>query len=319
MYRPLFRFVAISLAAIATSVSAESLVERLGFAPDARVLILNADDFGMCHAANQGTAMVLACGGVTSSTIMTPCPWAREAFAFARKHPRASLGVHLTHTSEWREYKWGPVLGWQAVPSLCNRDGYFYSGPHWLYFHADPREMERETRAQIDRALDAGVDVTHIDSHMGTMNYSPGYHAMYIRIAKDYNLPCRIAAGMMRKFGVGYVVDKADALGVLHPDGISLDEPKSVADTERFWKNKLENLPAGKVTELYIHCGRLTPELETIAGSAKRRTADTDFFALPETRAYIRELGIQLISYRELRHLQREGKPMPRQSYGWKP
>src|SRR5690606_30508267 len=155
---------------------AQSLVERLGFPADAKVLILNADDFGMNHAANQGTMEVMKSGGVTSATIMVPCPWFREVADSAQKTPQANLGPHLTLTSEWKHYKWGPVAGRTAVPGLCDPLGYFWPGVQAVYKHSNVEEAETEIRAQIDMALAAGIDVTHIDSHMGTLQYNPKYH-----------------------------------------------------------------------------------------------------------------------------------------------
>lgn len=295
-----------------------SLVERLGFPPDTKVLIINADDFGMNHSTNMATFRALRVGGVTSTTVMAPCPWLMEAVNIAKENPQMTVGVHTTLTSEWGKYKWGPVLGWKTVPSLCTDMGYFYEDTPFVYLNAKPEEAEKEVRAQIDKVIAAGVDVTHIDSHMGAMQYAPGYHEIYIKIAKDYNLPCRMAGReLMKKFGAEYLIDKADELGVLHPEELYMDGPSSIEETESWWKEILAKIPAGKVSELYIHCGELTPEMKATTGSAGRRTADTDFFCKPETREYIRSLGIELISYKELRYLQREGKPMPRAKYGW--
>ncbi len=295
-----------------------SLVERLGFSPGTKVLIINADDFGMNHATNMATIRALRVGGVTSATVMVPCPWFMEAVKLVKENPKASIGVHTTLTSEWSSYKWGPVLGRTAVPSLCDEMGYFYGDVPFVYLNAKPEDVEKEVRAQIDKALLAGIDVTHIDSHMGTMQYAPGYHEIYIKIAKDYNLPCRMAGReLMKKYGGEYLIDKADELGVLHPDELFMDDPPSIEATESWWKERLSQIPAGKVSEIYIHCGELTPEMKATTGSAGRRTADTEFFCKPETREYIKSLGIELISYKELRYLQREGKPMPRVEYGW--
>ncbi len=312
------------LFAITSSVFAQdtqqkpSLVERLGFPANTKVLIINADDFGMNHATNMATIRALRVGGVTSATVMVPCPWFMEAVKLAKENPQASIGVHTTLTSEWGGYKWGPVLGRTAVPSLCTEMGYFHADVPFVYLNAKPEEVEKEVRAQIDKAILAGIDVTHIDSHMGTLQYAPGYHEIYIKIAKDYNLPCRMAGReLMKKYGGEYLIDKADELGVLHPDELFMDDPPTIEETESWWKERLLQIPAGKVSEIYIHCGELTPEMKATTGSAARRTADTDFFCKPETREYIKSLGIELISYKELRHLQREGKPMPRVQYGW--
>jgi predicted glycoside hydrolase/deacetylase ChbG (UPF0249 family) len=296
------------------------LVERLGFPADARVLILNVDDFGMNHGANVGTIMALKAGGMTSATVMVPCPWFPEAAEFARKTPQANVGIHLTLTSEWKRYKWGPVVGREGAPSLCDEQGYLHSDVPMVYIKARPEEVEKEVRAQIQKALDAGIDVTHVDSHMGTLQYAPGYHEMYLRIAKDFNLPCRTAGReLMRQYGGEYLIDMADALGVLHPDFLFQGDPPTLEDTERWWKEeRLSKVQPGMVTEIFIHAGRETPEMEATTGSWRRRSADADFFSRPETVQWIKEQGIHLISYRDLRELQRTGKPMPRvEKYGW--
>lgn len=308
------------LASVAVAQEAKpSLVERLGFPKDAKVLIINGDDFGMNHATNESTGAALKAGGITSATIMAPCPWFLEAVEFAKKNPQACVGVHTTLTSEWGKYKWGPVLGRSAVPSVCDKQGFFFGDVQYVYLSAKIDEVEKEVRAQIDRLMETGIDITHIDSHMGTMQYAPGYHELYIKIAKDYNLPCRIAGhDVMDKFGGARLIQMADDMGVLHPEMLFMDGPPSIEATESYWKELLAKVPAGKVSELYIHCGQLTPEMTATTGSAARRTADTEFFCKPETQEYIKSLGIEKISYRELRALQRDGKPMPRAArYGW--
>lgn len=309
----------LSLIMFAAHSQPTALVERLGFPPGTKVLIINGDDFGMNHSSNEGTFLALKSGGITSATLMTPCPWMLEAAEWAKKNPQACIGVHTTLTSEWGRYKWGPVLGRTAVPSLCTPLGYFFDDVPQVYMSAKPEEVDKEVRAQVERGLATGVDITHIDSHMGTMQYAPGYHEMYLKIAKDYNLPCRMAGhDLMDKFGAGYLIEMADKMGVLHPDVLLMDDPPSIAETESWWKNQLAGIHAGKVTEIYIHCGRIDPEMKATTGSMERRAADTDFFSDPKTREFIKSQGIELISYRELKFLQREGKPMPRvQRYGW--
>lgn len=296
-----------------------SLVERLGFPPDAQVLIINADDFGMNHSTNEGTANVLKAGAVTSATIMVCCPWFEWAADFARKNPAANLGVHTTLTSEWGRYKWGPLLGCPTVPSLCTEKGYFHEDVFTIYALSDLDEAEKELRAQIDKALAAGVDITHIDSHMGAMQYDPVYHERYIRIAASYNLPCRLPGReLLAAFGHQGLLDLAKELNVLGPEELYMGDPPTLEATESWFKERIANIPKGKVSEIYIHCAVDTPEIRATTGSASRRIADTDFFSDPATLAWIRDQGIELISYRELRHLQRTGAAMSRVSqYGW--
>jgi predicted glycoside hydrolase/deacetylase ChbG (UPF0249 family) len=305
---------ALALASISSEARAQApkaaakppLVVRLGFPADAKVLILNGDDTGMNHSTNVGTFRAFKAGGLSSATIMVPCPWFQETVIYARENPKANLGLHLTLTSEWRRYKWGPVLGRTAVPSLVDELGNFYDGVEEVYAHAKLDEVELEVRAQVDRALKAGIDVTHVDSHMGTLQYDPKYHELYLKIARAYNLPCRVAGReLMRTFKGEHLVDMADEMGVVHPDMLYTDGPEKVEDTERFWLAMLDNLPAGQVSEIFIHCGELTPEMEFTANSWRTRAADTDFFCSAKWTEALKAKGIRVISYRELRDLQR--------------
>jgi len=310
--------VTVAFPASAFAKDSEPLVERLGFPPNAKVLIINGDDYGMNHATNKSTASALKSGGLTSATIMVPYPWFPEVVEFAKSNPQASLGIHTTLTSEWKYYKCGPVIGKTAVPSLVDELGFFYPNIGPIYANAKLDEVEKETRAQIDQALEAGVDITHIDSHMAALQYNPKYHELYIKIAKDYNLPCRIAGlDLMEPLNFGYLIEMADEMGVLHTDWLFAAGPEKVEDTARFWTEVLEGIKPGVVSEIFIHCGLDSPEMRRTTGSWRQRTADTEFFSSPSTLKLIKELGIELISYRELRELQRTGKPMPRQSYGW--
>lgn len=312
-----------ALAVWAEAPALPPLVERLGFPPNTTVVILNADDAGMNHATNTGTFNVLKAGGMTSATIMVPCPWFPEIAQWAAKNPKANLGLHLTLTSEWGRYKWGPVVGREGAPSLVDEMGYFYESVPYVYMHATMEDVEKEVRAQIDKGLKAGIDVTHVDSHMGTLQYAPAYHELYIRIAKSYNLPCRIASrALMARYGGVHLVDLADELGVLHPDELFQGEPDNnpndLPANDAWWKARLDECKPGQVSEIFIHCGMDEPEMHATTGTALRRTRDAEWFATPEAKAYIKSKGIELISYRELRELQRNGTPMPRvESYGW--
>lgn len=229
------------------------------------------------------------------------------------------MGVHTTLTSEWGKYKWGPVLGRTAVPSLCTDKGYFHGEVFDIYALGNLDEAEKEVRAQIDKALATGIDITHIDSHMGAMQYDPAYHERFIRIAASYNLPCRLPGrDMLVAFGQEGLLDLAKELNVLGPEVLYMGDPPSLEETEAWFKDRMSKIPEGKVSEIYIHCAVDAPEMHATTGSTGRRVADTDFFSHPDTLAWIRQQGIELISYRELRHLQRNGTPMPRVSgYGW--
>jgi hypothetical protein len=150
-----------------------TLAERLGYQATDRLLIINGDDAGMCHAANQGVTEALAQGLMTSATIMAPCPWFYEIADYARNHPDKDFGAHLCHTAEWKLYRWGPVAPREQVPGLVDADGCLWRSVQEVYAHANPEEALAEGRAQIKKALAAGIDLTHLDSHMGTLQYDP--------------------------------------------------------------------------------------------------------------------------------------------------
>lgn len=282
-----------------------SLCELLGRPADARLLIVNADDFGMCHAENRATADGLDAGIYTSSTIMVPCPWFPEAAEYGRSHPNADLGVHLTQTAEWSTLKWGPVTGRGEVPSLVDERGFFYADVPSVYANATLEEVERECRAQIDQALAAGVDVTHIDSHMGTMQYDGRYHELYARLAADYRVPLRmVPRAMMQHADFAAALAVLDAHGVLAPDNFHIGGPPDPALTETYWNDFFANLPAG-VSEIYIHAGYDDAELRGCCPAWEQRVEDHAFFSSAQTQARLRDLGIELIGYRALRQAQR--------------
>lgn len=286
-----------------------SLAQLLGRADDAKLLIINADDFGMCHAENVATIDGMGSGAFCSTTVMMPCPWVEEVLEFARHQPEADIGVHITHTSEWGRYKWGPLSGAASVPSLVTARGHFHADVEPFHAHARLDDVERETRAQIDAALAAGLDVSHLDSHMGTVQLRAEYHELYLRLAADYRLPIRMAGKrMLAAMGMPQISSLADRLGVLHPDHFWFGGPPAPAATPSYWADVMRNLMPG-VTEIFIHPAVADSELRGMTDSAPQREADYRYFTSAEARDLRRDLGIELAGYREIRDLQRRLTP----------
>jgi chitin disaccharide deacetylase len=282
-----------------------STAERLGYQADARVLIINADDFGMCHDQNEGVMTGLKEGVFTSSTILVTCPWFEEAADFARNNPEADLGVHLTLTAEWDSYKWGPVLGRNAVPTLVDESGYLWQTVAQVYEHARLDEAEAELRAQIEKAVAAGIDVTHLDSHMGTLQLRLDYHEIYARLANECRVPIRLASRRrMGTEGMGEMVDRVNASGIVTPDHLVFKGPPNVSETESYWTNLLRTLRPG-VTEILCHPAIARDELKSCARDALQREADFRYFTSERTRQLIANEGIELVGYRKLRDLMR--------------
>jgi hypothetical protein len=290
--------------AMANDEKEKSTAERLGYKPDARVLILNADDFGMCHDQNEGVMTGLKDGVFTSSTILVTCPWFEEAAAFARNNPIADLGVHLTLTAEWDTYKWGPVSPGHAVPSLVDERGYLWQTVAEVYEHARLDEAEAELRAQIEKAVTAGIDVTHLDSHMGTLQLRADYHEIYARLANEYRVPIRLASRRrMGTDGMGAILDKLNAFGVVTPDHLVFYGPSKVEDTEAYWTNLIRTLKPG-VTEILCHPAIARDELKSCdRNGAFQREADFRYFTSDSTRKLIADEGVEMIGFRKLRDL----------------
>src|SRR6266852_1500416 len=167
----------------------KTVAERLGYAADAKLLIVHADDLAVAHSVNAASFDALDKGAVTSASIMVPCPWLTEVAAYAKNHPDADLGLHLTLTSEWKIYRWGPVEAKDKVPSLLDPAGYLWPETLPAAQNLKAEEAEREIRAQIEQAMAAGIHPTHLDSHMGVLFSRPDLFAVYVKVAHEYKLP----------------------------------------------------------------------------------------------------------------------------------
>lgn len=289
--------------------AAPTLAERLGYAATDKLLIVNGDDVGMCHTANLATIEALEQGVMTSSTILVPCPWFLEIAEYARAHPDKDFGVHLCQTSEWRTYRWGPVAPRTEVPGLIDPEGYFWHETPQVYAKATPDEAYREARAQIQKALAAGVDVTHLDSHMGVLQYRPDYLEKYLQLAVEFDLPVRMASqAAFEQGGQPGWREKFAAKGILFSDDFVLSETgyKGADDVKPTWMKRLADLRPG-VTELFIHAGQPTDELKAITGSWAIRSAEFETFTRDaELKAQLKHDGVKLMGYRVIRDLQRK-------------
>src|SRR6185369_15920385 len=196
-----------------------SLAERLGFKATDKILIVNVDDIANSHAANVAVMDAIQNGLATSATIIVPGPWFPEIADYARKHPQADFGVHLAHTSEWTTLKWGPVASRSEVPGLVDPQGYLWPDIVRVYKNASPEQAYIEARAQIKKAMAAGIDVTHLDSHMGTLQFNEAYFQVYRRLAKEFDLPLRMGSQeLLASLGGGQQRGQLDEDGVVYPD-----------------------------------------------------------------------------------------------------
>jgi len=174
---------------LGTKVQTETVAERLGYPADAKLVIIHADDVAMAHSVNMASFAALDQKAVSSASVMVPCPWVAEAAEYAKAHPDADLGVHLTLTSEWKTYRWGPVAPRDLVPSLLDPEGYFYPDVRSAATHIKPEEAELEIRAQIEHAIKMGIRPTHLDMHMMTLAATPQLYATLAKVGHELHLP----------------------------------------------------------------------------------------------------------------------------------
>jgi hypothetical protein len=273
-----------------------TLAERLGYAPDAKLLIVTCDDLGLTHATNLATYDALRHGMATSASLMVPCPWARDA---AGGYRGDDVGVNLTLNAELDTYRWGPI---SHSPSLLDGDGGFPRTVEDAWDHADLDEVRRECRAQIERAIVWGFDVSHLDSHLGALERRADFFDAYLELAVDFALPLRLG-GTADERVAGFPFRRlAEEEGVVFPDRVVECPPGAARRVER----TLFELEPG-VTELSLHPAVDTDELRAASnGDWAGRVEDYATLCRdPALRDLVERAGAVLIDWRALRDLQR--------------
>jgi predicted glycoside hydrolase/deacetylase ChbG (UPF0249 family) len=278
-----------------------SLTNRiLGYPDDARLLIINADDFGMCNSVNEAIFQTLKEGLVRSTSLMVPCPWALHAMHFLADHPEIPFGVHLTAICDSDDYSWGPVTPKDKVPDLVDQAGNFYSFEdfHSVLNQPSLDQLELEFRAQIETVLSAGFKPTHLDWHAIRLNSRVGIFDLMLRLAKEYGMAFRVMGGSF--------IQKVQSLGLPCNDHDVVDSYflDPVNKSARYVQ-MLHELPAG-LSEWAVHPGLDTPELLAMepAGNHCRQT-DFDFFVSQEAKDLVKQEGIILIDYRAIQKVWR--------------
>jgi predicted glycoside hydrolase/deacetylase ChbG (UPF0249 family) len=291
------------LAASTLNAQTRTIAERLGHPADSKLLIIHADDLGAAHSIDAASFEALDKGTISSASIMIPTPWVTEVAAYAKAHPNADLGLHLTITSEWETYRWGSTAPSDKVPSLLDSTGTFPSDVAPVVARAKVVEVEREIRAQIDRAIALGIRPTHLDSHMGALFSSPELFATYVRVARAYRLPFLALRGD-RRVKPALPLLETDVL----LDTVIIASPEVPRDRwKEFYLREIVNLKPG-VTELIVHLGRDDSELQAVMvnhepyGSAWRQR-DTDVVNSAEFRKALTDNRIIVITWRDLQKL----------------
>lgn len=287
---------------------AQSLQEKLGYAAEDKLLIIHGDDVGVSHSQNLATFQAIQNGLVSSTSMMVPAAWSKEVAELAKSIKNPDIGIHITLTNEWLHYNWGPEAGKTDVPGLVNPLGHMYPSCAEVAQNASPEQVEKEVRAQIESAKSMGIDVTHLDSHMGCMFYGrPEYMRIYVKLALEYNIPAminqEIYKGLIEPNPALFEGLEVQKLPII--DQIIMADEKAYANgMEEFYINALKNLPAG-VHVLLIHLAFDDAEMNAVTSGhdafhAPWRQKDYDFFTSEQAKKLLEEQNIKLITWKEI-------------------
>jgi chitin disaccharide deacetylase len=299
--------------------------EKLGFPKGSRVLILHVDDMGMSFDSNEGGIDALTKGASNSCSVMMPCPWVPGFVHWLKKHPEIDAGLHLTLTSEWKDYRWGPVAGKTNVPGLVDDEGAMWPSVEAVVAHATADEIETEIRAQLERARNMGFEPTHLDTHMGTLFGKPEFMQRYMKVGIENHIPIMFPGGhdilikeqmnmpeallkQIRQAGKVLWDAGLPVLDDLHnrsydweiPDDIKFDDEKLLKFKTKKYIEALKSLKPG-VTMMIMHCTKTTTVFEHISDSGPVRRGDMLAMMDPAFRKALLNEGIILTTWRELR------------------
>jgi predicted glycoside hydrolase/deacetylase ChbG (UPF0249 family) len=279
--------------------------------PDAnRYVIIHADDAGMSHSVNRATIEAMERGIVSSASIMVPCPWFKELAAYAKAHPEKDFGIHLTLNSEWENYRWGPVAGKDKVPSLVDGEGYLWDNVAEVVANVKAGEAQTELRAQIQRALDFGVPLSHLDTHMGAVVSRPDLIEIYVKLGLEFNLPVFFLRNLGREIPDEGVRNRAlQLVAELEKHKLPVLDQMTQLYTNDSFENKkaqyLESIVNSKpgVHYLILHCGYDDEELRAITGSSKLRDTDRRVFTDEDFIAEVKKTGVRVVTWKEVREM----------------
>ena len=289
---------------LTTAQDQKNLAEKLGYEKNAKLLIVHADDIGLAQSVNRASITAFEKGGITSGSIMVPCPWFPDFAEYFKENPDLDVGIHITLTAEWDFYKWGGILPSSEISSLLDENGYFYPSVEKVGQHADPVEAEKEIRAQIERAIAFGINPTHLDTHMGSVGANLELMQIYLKLGKEYDLPLLIP-----RFWIQSLPDEMRAM--IEKDNVLLDgmfmlnaERPGVSWSEVYGQ-MIEKIQPG-LNQMIVHLAIDNEEMQAISvnhpdfGSVWRQK-DLDFVTSQKFQDMLKENNIQLISWKEIK------------------
>ena len=321
----LFCFITLSSITLNAQNTDSTYAEKLGYPKNTKVVILHVDDVGMSFDSNEGAINAMTKGVATSCSIMMPCPWVPAFAHYMKEHPGLDAGLHLTLTSEWKGYRWGPLAGKSATPGLTDAEGAMWPDVQDVAQHASADEVDKEIRAQLDRARSMGIEPTHLDTHMGTLFATPAFTERYVKLGMEQHIPVMVPAGhatliqqqmhfpdafLQQIRATGKLLWNAGlpVLDDLHnesydwkiPDDIKNDDKKLQAFKTEKYIAALKSLKPG-VTMVIMHCTAPSEIFQYISDSGPVRKADMLAMMDPSFKKALTDEGIILTTWRELK------------------
>jgi chitin disaccharide deacetylase len=286
-----------------TQVQTKTLAERLGYPADAKLVILHADDVAMAHSVNMASFAALDQKAISSASVMVTCPCLTEVAEYAKAHPDADLGVHLTLTSEWKTYRWGPVAPKDQVPSLLDPQGYFYPDVPSAAAHIKPNEAEREIRAQVEMAIQMGIRPTHLDTHMLALTATPQLYATLVKVGHDLKVPFLALRGYGGR-RIRWLLSDTD---IVFDSLAVFDSNVRPGQWTESYVKLLDSLKPG-LHYLIVHPGYDDAELEAVVDGqqsfgAAWRQRDFDAVTSPEFKRALERNHIILVGWKDLAKL----------------
>ena len=284
--------------------------EKLGYPAGTKVIMLHADDAGMCEEANIAIKNMLSSGVIQSTAAMPPCPKFEEMITWVIDHPDLDVGLHLSLTSEWKTYRWPSVAPLSEVPGLIDPEGKLWRSVEEVVMHASPEEVATEIRAQIEKSIALGYRPDHLDTHMGTLYGSPAFAKEYLKIAMEYGIPANAiemsdttvvahfkAAGYpitdeMISYMAGYTLPKVDFF-------TSAPNAKTYEEKIGTFKELIRSLKPG-LTEIIFHPSVETEQLKSITGSWQQRVWESKMFSDPDLQKFFIDEGIIFTNWKEI-------------------
>lgn len=307
------RFFRITLLAVLSSITlsgfaqqTKTLAERLGYPKDSKLLIIHADDMGLSHSTNMAVMKAMDSKAIITGSVMVPCPWFPEIADYVKNHPGLDVGIHLTLTAEWKYYQWGGVLPSDQIASLLDKNQHMYASVEELGKNAKPEDIEKEMRAQIERAISYGIQPTHLDNHMGSLLVNPEYIKIYVKLSKEYRLPILIPAMYYGMMPAG--VKEAMGSDMIMVDNLFMLEPGMIrGNWSAPYMAAIAAMKPG-LNEMIVHLSVDNDEMRAIATGhedygAAWRQKDLDLVMSEPFKKAITDNHIVLITWRQIRDL----------------